>query len=367
MRRSGAAPHPGAMRTLIQVHDPAGFLSLIPTLMGSTPRESVVAVGMRGSRSQGVLRIDLPKDQEGREAVAALIVGTLCRIGDLDALALVLYTGSLWADRARRVDATLAGTVRDCAARAGFGLVGAWRVARDAWGAAWPGSGPGRPLSEIEAVGPLLPPPPPAAEAEGPAPEPSAAAHSLLESVLRRTSPPSFDELAGIGALFDLPRSRDAALLSIAFGHGVLDPILEPGEDGARGGAPSGLAIDAGGDARPGGRDKNETDSDADARVAERLTELLCGRTDARPDPARVDRGIAVIGAVAAEAGSARRAMAHGVLAWLHWAAGRGTQAARHLRLAELDAPHDPFARLLDEMVHTGWLPEWLFPPRKPL
>lgn len=147
------------MHTVIKAHSAAEFLTLIPALTGYTPTRSIALVAFRGSRTLGVLRVDLPPgdaDAQSLASAAATFIGMVCRLPDADGVAPVVYTDGplrvetplpgapLSADtgerrrgavgaRARIAHAELIDAVRRCADACGLTVRDALCVAVDGW------------------------------------------------------------------------------------------------------------------------------------------------------------------------------------------------------------------------------------------
>ena len=108
------------MTTIVHAAGAAELLAAIPVLTGFTPRDSVVLLPFRGSRTAGALRFDLPAGSVGSapptgppspsstrahrgtepaastpaptaEEFAATAIGLACRVPDTDALAIAVY------------------------------------------------------------------------------------------------------------------------------------------------------------------------------------------------------------------------------------------------------------------------------------
>jgi len=77
--------------TLIKTADAAEFLALVPRLAQCRPVRSVAVVPFDGSRTLGVLRVDLP-EAGGDDGFAATLVGMVCKVREADAMAIVVYT-----------------------------------------------------------------------------------------------------------------------------------------------------------------------------------------------------------------------------------------------------------------------------------
>jgi len=80
------------MTTLLRASGSAEFLSIVPSLAGFTPTESLVLLPFRGTRTYGAMRLDLPRDDVELEDYADAAVGLVSRVERTDAVALVVYT-----------------------------------------------------------------------------------------------------------------------------------------------------------------------------------------------------------------------------------------------------------------------------------
>lgn len=94
------------MHTVIKAKSAADFLALVPALTGYTPTRSIALVAFRGSRTLGVLRVDLPPadaDPQSLASAAATFVGMVCRLPDADGIVPVVYSeGPLRAEASPR-------------------------------------------------------------------------------------------------------------------------------------------------------------------------------------------------------------------------------------------------------------------------
>jgi hypothetical protein len=136
-----------------------------------------------------------------------------------------------------------------------------------------------------------------------------------------------------IAALADLPVLRDLVLLQIGwgpvFGAAVLARTVLPDEEPLREEEAPGLAF--------------------------------CGGDMPRPDPDRVTRAIELLRVTAAHLPERHRAPLLTMLAWLHWALGRGSVAGRFVGAAQAIDPRYGLADLLARMLGAGMLPEWAY------
>lgn len=405
------------MQTIVTAADAAEFLALVPRLTGFARPGSIVLVAFAGARTCGALRFDEPHAGSGSDAVvdqdrlAATMLGTLCRIPDADGIVLVAYPS----DPGTPAPPPTANSAPACgdapqaefvhrllvqAGRQGFTVRDAlWQTA-DHWGSYLGGAREPRPVHEIVAASrsvptldwsaqrtdPVIEPVDAQTRAavaavlalldEGPetggsdpdcAPERASApidrsasvvdgASSQLdrclsafadpiafvEALLARPSAEVLPaELALLTIALAVPAVRDGVMMQLAFGQpfgrSVLDASIGFTEVGGHGGA--------------------STRSNALLREAAARTVGESGR----PDRERILRGIGLIGRVAEALDDTRNAHAFAVLAWLHWAIGKGTAARAMLDRALAADPDHGLAGLLHAFLGSGRLPEWLF------
>ncbi|MGV9768758.1 DUF4192 family protein [Microbacterium sp. NPDC003461] len=389
------------MTTILRAPSPARFLSLVPHLAGFTPRESVVLVPFRDSRSLGVLRLDLPSPGEDEAAFAATAIGTVCRVRDADGVALVVYTDApchgAWRSGAgglvrRRLVDRITGRAGEC----GLAVLGAHLVARDGW-ASYGDPAPPRPLTEIE-------PPPDVDGGRGPV---SRDQHAGLElprvgKAARRRVAEAIDALQGRvpGAVGGgegpgddddagarpsggaEPRAAQGGAQggaapdeqSLADLPGVLEDALSWDPDDLHPTEAAFLALALG---TPLLRDVALTQWSADLDAGRRTLawQLRFAQGDAgvpdepvrlagdgpRPDPERLRRGLELARMVAASVGSRRRVGPLASAGWLSWALGNSTHAGWYVsRALEVDPGHG-LARILATMLANGYLPAWAF------
>ncbi|UIP58161.1 hypothetical protein DSM26151_10320 [Agromyces marinus] len=391
-------PRLHAMTTIIRAEAAHDFLALVPHLVGYRPTRSLVCVGFEGSRTAGVLRHDLPPEDR-IDAVAAMMLGTLCRLPRVDAVAAVVYGEAAFDGTAmphRRILETLASRLEE----AGFEVRDALCVATDGWGSLFDDDlpGGGHPLSMIEQSpaarraafrtrGGLADSPSATVPIPAPGPETAAAVRELLDAlgdrgdrtedaldridaVLGTDSDPLVlverlaaggitgapEEYAWMVHLAASPPVRDAIMLQCAFGPLVGELALAAGDvscrcaDGEPCDADECDAEGAGVDAHPGGE-----------RVDGLLARLILGQSTIRPDADRIGTCLEALCAAIGSAPAGRRSGALCVAAWLAWAIGRGSAAGTLIDLALGEEPEHSMSRLLHGFFGSGALPEWAF------
>ncbi|KJL32187.1 DUF4192 family protein [Microbacterium azadirachtae] len=374
------------MTTIVHAAGAAELLAAIPVLTGFTPRDSVVLLPFRGPRTAGALRFDLPAGTTGTTSprptaaeFAATAIGLACRVPDTDALAIAVYadgsaavSGALPA--AALVD-ELIGRAQACELRVVEALFvggGSWADYRD------PESAP-HPLTE-------LPPPPSVPGFAGPAPDqfsgtelPSPglfAAESVGRALLTvervlgpavpgRTRPPATERAD--------PRAHETALLL-----DDLPSFLEEALDAPEALSPFATAALVWVLNRPALRDVALVQWASSIDRGDRaLAAQLCHGTRAavvpsdiggiligdgpRPDSDRLGVALTLVRRTVALAPRETRGGPLAAAAWLSWACGRSTHAARYLDQAQAVDPKLTFAELLRAVVDAGMLPRWSF------
>ncbi|MGI9823259.1 DUF4192 family protein [Agromyces sp. Marseille-Q5079] len=379
------------MTAIIRAASAHDFLALVPELAGFHPRDSLVCVAFTGNRTAGVLRHDLPAESGAHEALVAAVVGTICRLPDVDALVPIVYTDETFLEHGGLPQRSLLDLLVDRAEQAGFVVRDVLCQARDGWASALDPEAPigGRPLGLISAsaaargvpvserssgsdqAGALPEPDPQTAIAIAAALEQfagSATAEAaiaalgrfadpveLVESLLgrrRRSSASAPSRLAWFLDLAARPPIRDAMMLQIAFGSVVAELALDVADV---------TMPDEAGDVGPVVDAEPVFAGRARAEVDDLLARLLLGQTMLRPDRRRVERALELLRGLIANAPTEARPGACCIAAWLAWSLGRGSVAGALLEHAlAIDVEHS-MARLLDDFIGTGALPEWAF------
>ena len=371
-----------AMPDHVVATDPLELLSFVPELIGFEPANSLVLVTLRGTRTSGTLRVDLPGSDPGgsleccagpgkavragetgapqgeerlTEYVSALL-GMACRIPGANGLVPVVFTnGSCAAGTPHK---ELFVRLRSAARTAGFTVCDELYVAADGWGRA---DRPPRARAELDAAWRLrrLDPDsapvgaPPAEEATLPAVgsklrERTEAAMAALSSDDRVPDPVWFAEYsagwpaADIGpaaaaltaAVLARPWARDIVLFTWAWGRSAGLRASRFQERHLRG----------------------------DPVLDEDFALALAGRGGiGRPRIKDVSHAIELVRQVAARLREGERGPCLASLAWLQWALGRGSIAAEYARAALSADPDHGFAQLVHTMLERGMLPEWCF------
>lgn len=364
------------MTTLLRASGSAEFLSIVPSLAGFTPTDSLVLLPFHGTRTCGAMRLDLPDDDVSLDDYVDASIGLVARVDGTDAVAVVVYTDDEVHETRDGLVLPLAVEIDELLVRAddaGLRIVDALCVTPSGWssyldrdpevrrldssGPEVPGvgdvtgdqlSGVGLPavdLAEKERVGralheisDLLDGTRGDALAGRGNPQ-AIAALVLLEDI------PAFFE-AVLSSSDELPAFATAALLWCLDRPLFRDVALTQWATDAVGGARTLAAQLAFADTR--------------AAVPDDLGDVFLGRGPS-PDPDRLRRALTLVRATAARAPRASRPAPLTAAAWLSWALGRASHAAHYLdRVREID-PEYGLAALLETMISAAVLPEWAF------
>ncbi|GAA2935049.1 hypothetical protein GCM10010458_18440 [Microbacterium luteolum] len=366
------------MTTVLHASDSADFLRVVPALAGFTPRQSIVLLPFRGSRSYGAMRLDLPVEGLSLEEYADAAVGLLSRVEGTDAVALVVYTDAeahptrdgLVLPFAVAVDELLG-----CADDAGLRVVDALCVTSGGWSsylidepvvgalsdigaASVPRSDadvsgdqfagvelPTADLAEKERVGRALQELTELLGREGHSPLTGRENPLLLASLGMLEDIPAFFESV-LRTSEDLPPFATAALLWC-----LNRPLF-------RDVAITQWATDLAGGMRT--LDAQLNFAGSGATVPDDLGLVFLGRGPA-PDVERLRVALSVVRSAAARAPRASRPAPLTAAAWLSWALGRSTHAGRYLEMVHEIDPQYGLAELLGTMIGGAMLPEWAF------
>ncbi|MFJ4173104.1 DUF4192 family protein [Microbacterium sp. NPDC089696] len=366
------------MTTVLRASGSAEFLGIVPSLVGFTPVESLVLIPFHASRASGAMRLDLPRDEIDLAEYADTATALVARVERTDAVAVVVYTDD---DVVRTPDglvlpfAVEVEAIIGCALDAGLRLVDALCVTPSGWAGYLddapllgdlgdldpgdreiPGVGdvsgdqtsgadlPHADLARTERVGRALDHIATLIDRGGEPPTPHDDPQALAALVLLEDIPAFFESV--LAAPDDLPAYAVAALLWCLDRPLFRDVAL----------------AQWGSDLRGGIRTLNAQLAFADtgAPISADIGDVFLGRGPT-PDPDRLRRALAVSRTAAAAAPRASRAAPLTAAAWLSWALGRSSHAARYLELVRDIDPHYGLAGLLDTMIGVAVLPEWAF------
>ncbi|MCS3442425.1 DUF4192 domain-containing protein [Microbacterium phyllosphaerae] len=364
------------MTTLLRASGSAEFLSIVPSLAGFTPTDSLVLLPFHGTRTCGAMRLDLPDDDVSLDDYVDASIGLVSRVDGTDAVAVVVYTDDEVHDTRDGLVLPLAVEVDELLGRAeeaGLRIVDALCVTPSGWSSyldrdpevrrldeappAVPGIGdvsgdqlsgvalPTVDFAEKERVGRALREISDLLEdtrsdaLDGRRNPQAIAALVLLEDI------PAFFE-AVLSPSDDLPPFATAALLWCLDRPLFRDVALTQWATDAVGGARTLAAQLAFADAR--------------TAVPDDLGDVFLGRGPS-PDPDRLRRALTLARATAARAPLASRPGPLTAAAWLSWALGRASHAAHYLELVREIDPRYGLAAMLDTMINAAVLPEWAF------
>lgn len=368
------------MTTLLRATDSAAFLGIVPTLAGFTPRRSIVLLPFHGTRTDGAMRLDLPPDGADIEAYADAAVSLLARVRGTDAVAVVVYTDEepeatrdgLVLPHAVAVDELLG-----CAEDAGLRIVDALCVTPSGWSSyverdpdlhplaeiCCPSEGPDAPgISEDQAAGARLPDVD-LAEKERvgrAALELAALLDEDGEAKGRVTGRENPQLIAALVLLEDVPAFFESVLSAPdalpPYATATLLWCME--RPLLRDVAIAQWASDLAGGVRA--LDAQTAFAKSGEMVPDELGRLFLGQGPA-PDFDRLRLALAVVREAAARAPRAARPAPLTAAAWLSWALGRASHAARYLELVREIDPRYSLAALLETMIAGAMLPEWAF------
>ncbi|WP_091035728.1 DUF4192 family protein [Microbacterium oxydans] len=370
------------MTTLLRATDSAAFLGIVPALAGFTPRRSVVLLPFHGTRTDGAMRLDLPSDGTDLETYADAAVGLVARVQGTDAIAVVVYTDEcshatrdgLVLPHAVAVDELLG-----CAEDAGLRIVDALCVTPSGW-SSYAESDPAlHPLAEIrhpsegtaapdicedQAAGARLPAVDLAekervgraalelaalldeeGEGEGKGRLTGRENPQLIAALVMLEDVPAFFESV-LAAPDALPPYATATLLWCLERPLLRDVAIAQWASDLAGGI---RALDA-----------QTAFAKSGEMVPDELGRLFLGQGPA-PDLDRLRLALSVVREAAARAPRDARPAPLTAAAWLSWALGRATHAARYLELVREIDPRYSLAALLETMIAGAMLPEWAF------
>jgi hypothetical protein len=365
------------MTVILKANGPADLLAMAPPMVGFQPRNSVVLVAFRGKRTCGAMRFDLPASANPvvHKRVVTTIVGMFCKLPEVDAAVVIVYTDDEFGGGDTVPRAAFADVIQRRLVLSGFEVRESICSAADGWASYFEPDIPvgGHPLAQIadsavaraiddqhDAFPPLaamIDRVPRADKSQRSRMSQRLEAYEKVRSSIQRNAEqhppcvldiledlPLFAEgalmwdaakLDDCGALlvFALqgPPIRDLVMLQWAFG-------LEVGD-------------------RQWGEDLQ--DDSLDGPNAD-LANLLLG-IGPRPDPRRIEGAIALLIELTSRVDDSRRPPLLCMLAWLNWALGHGSQAGLHLDEARAIVPSYSMAQLLNSMTRTGLMPEWAF------
>lgn len=361
------------MDTVLRATDSAGLLGIVPALAGFTPRNSLVLLPFRGTRTHGAMRLDLPRDGTPVDDYAGSAVRAVRRVAGTDAVAVVVYSDAAPASEPFALPAAgVVDALVDGIDDAGLRLVDALCVTPAGWAAYLEGATALRPLDEIGAAPDL----PGLADVSGDQTAGAALprvglaekervgrALREIEGAVTRAGTRTAGEvnpqaLEAVELLDDLPLLFESALdhPDTTSPHRAAALLWCLDRPALRDVALAQWATDLAGGIRA--VDAQLAFSTAGMPVPADVGMRLLGHGPA-PDPDRLMLALTVVRGLAARAPRASRCGPLTLAAWLSWALGRSTHAAHHLEAVFDIDPDYGMARVVETTIELVVLPEW--------
>ncbi len=376
-----ALDHTLGMTTVLRAADSAAFLGIVPTLAGFTPRRSTVLLPFRGTRTDGAMRLDLPRDGTDLEAYADAAVGLVARVSGTDAVAVVVYTDEEahpTRDGLVLPHAVMLDELLGCAEDAGLRVVDALCVTPSGWSSYIDDEPELGSLTQISRPSDLLPTGDVSGDQSVGAELPTidlaekervGRASVELAALLdgkgrgRLTARENPQLVAALVLLEDVPAFFESVLaapdglppLATATLLWCLErPLL-------RDVAIAQWATDLAGGIRT--LDAQTAFAASGVMVPDEVGQVFLGRGPT-PDTDRLRCALSAMREAAARAPRPARPAPLTVAAWLSWALGRASHAGRYLDMVREIDPRYPLAALLETMIGGAMLPEWAFRSR---
>ena len=360
------------MTHVMKATSTADLLAMVPHLIGYQPRNSIVFVTFRGTRSCGAMRVDLPSSDSPRiqRRMVTTMVGMLCKIPDVDAVVIVVATDESFGESSEPPHQALAAMIERRVEQSGFELRQSLCLAADGWASYLDDHTPvgGRDLAELDQSQVAADMPGELRDELGIV-DPHA---ELLPEATEEQRAEMAGELEWLRTLMESQPDHDdddddddeipSDLLPLtdlpSFAEDVLtgDPGLED------------LALFAFAVQGPPVRDQVMLQWASDRAAGIRLwdapgfesADLMMGH-GRLPDLDRMVRGIELLRTIAARVSDRQRLPMLCMLGWLNWAMGRGTLAARYVEAAVAIEPEYGMAEVLTMLLNSGMQPEWMF------
>ncbi|MEZ2388687.1 DUF4192 domain-containing protein [bacterium RCC_150] len=393
----------------VTIARPEDILGFIPHALGLWPRESLVAITLRGRTLGATLRVDLP--------TGSVPAGFTSRIREYleadqeaDGVLLAVFSEDGWADgEVLEKHQPLLSDLELALALGGLELRDAWLVGAQYWRSVFCTDEdccpiPGRPVAQIHdsrlnaemvfrgsSVGDAPQIDEPARQASG------GACHSEHKEVLRAEdvaleamlgqwrSRKNFEELldvwtrvlaSGLSEEFDtdssaflraslrVPAWRDGVVVMAAAGKAVALGGAEAfGFFGGGSGRKRALEIPAGLRCLPNMKEAASSSGREDPVPEDlnllRYGDVLLGLYPELPDWAAMTALDRVLSALAGQGGGEARASALTLQGWIRWCQGSGSFAGQHFSQATAEQPGYRLAELLAEVVRRGTLCGW--------
>jgi hypothetical protein len=356
------------MTSLVKAKKPVELVIALPRILGYTPTNSIVIQTFQKRRTAASLRVDLPSQGERVNSltVADVIIRLVSRVPGIDAVLVVIYTDEHWPAPDRPPRAALVESIVTRMASAGLGIVDAmcctestWASYLDAEHGVFDDRQRARINAELDAFGA-----PPEVEGVTQGATPIVAGEQELRDEVAQAGSaitrdqqdrerlwqwPSASILwtdAVESAPTDIPTEAVAALLWSIRDKGVRDCVL--------------MQLAWGGDAG----DRAARDTEALHRgttvPAGSVLETFVGDGRTGPDGLRVEGAVRLLRHLVSLAPRPWQLAPLTMLAWFEWARGQGSAAGGYLDQALSIGPGYELARLFEQMLSIGRVPDWV-------
>jgi hypothetical protein len=362
------------MSPIVKAKRPAEFLVALPRMLGYTPVQSILVQTFVARRTAASLRVDLPPLDASHtenaprrmQATADAIMRLISRVPGVDAVLLVVYSEEPTSTDELAPRAELIDQIVSRMASAGLGIIDALHTAGDSW-VSYLDAERGtltelnteRLRAELDEFEPSGAPPRQSQGAAPIEPAPDADRDRVSEAARRITHDVrERDRLwqtqvalrlwndAAESVPTELPTDVVAALLWSLRDKGVRDCALmqlvwgiEAGESAAR---------------------DTENLHKGTPVPQGSVLETFVGEGRRAPNALRVEAAVRMLRHLVSLAPQPWQLAPFTLLAWLEWARGSGSAAGDYLDQALRIGPGYELARLFQQMIGTGRVPDWV-------
>jgi hypothetical protein len=344
------------------------LLAALPRILGYTPTNSIVIQTFHKKRTAASLRVDLPPESEHTHPriIADAMIRLISRVPGVDAILLAIYTDDEWPTPSRPPRADLVEAIVTRMGSAGLGIIDAVCFSAPAW-ASYLDAEHGvidehqsaRIEAELDSIGA---PREGVGAAQGAPPiEPghagdrealAIAATAISRSVHDREGLWNWSRSSTLWAdaldstPTDIPAEASAALLWSVRDTGVRDCVL--------------MYLAWGGDAGDVAARDTELLQHGSTVPAGSILETFVGDGRTGPDGLRIEGAVRLLRHLISIAPRPWQLAPLTMLAWLEWARGQGSSAGDYLDQALSIGPGYELARLFDQMLSAGRIPDWV-------
>lgn len=332
-----------SITTTVKVTGAGEFVSLVPALLGFTPRESVVVVPFKDGRTAGAIRIDLPPVEIAAE-VARTVVGMVCKVEGATGLAAVVYGE-------RDVTAAVGEQIVQQAQACGLALYDALFVTGEGWGHIGEDADPVA-LAPLPAhVAALVTQADQRAGAALPEVDPALAAE------VAAAVPGTLSDDTDLIGLVEEALGWDAARLEVGQATALIRALNRPA---LRDLALIGWAQDT---AVAGEALAAQIAWERGEEYPAHLAAFMWGEGP-QPDAKRLTAALTLCRTLAALAPETTKTGPLATAGWLAWALGRSTHAEIYATEALRLTPDHGLAEIVTRMVLAGHVAEWAYRAR---